>query len=122
MEEHCNIQYSFTIMMTVVTCNLVKVVCMLLVALQRPSDSLVTLEDALDSFLNEPDITTESCCPAGRREFENESNWHAAATQWKPKKRKWFRAATVKQWYISNLLQVFSAHNDSLASPGVTIS
>lgn len=58
-EEHCKLQCSLLIMCIVIGSNCVKIVCMALVLWCQSSKPLVTLGDAMESFLEKPDPSTE---------------------------------------------------------------
>ena len=60
--ERCKLQFSLAIMSIVIVCNLVKMMCMLLMLLHQRSKPLVTLGDAIESFLVKPDPTTNQGC------------------------------------------------------------
>ena len=69
LEEHCKVQFSVMIMIVVCLCNLAKTLVMGYVFWQQPVEPLVTLGDALRSFLNNPDPTTDGSCLAGEDRF-----------------------------------------------------
>ena len=68
-EEHCKVQFSVNIMIVVCLCNLGKMLVMGYVAWRRPPEPLVTLGDALQSFLDDPDQTTIGNCLAEQHRF-----------------------------------------------------
>ena len=67
--EHCKVQFSTTIMMTVCVCNLCKFIVISYIAWRRPPEPMLTLGDALQSFLKGPDQTTGGNCLAGEEHF-----------------------------------------------------
>ncbi|KAL6712992.1 hypothetical protein ACLMJK_009388 [Lecanora helva] len=70
-EEHCQLQYSLLIMIVVSICNAVKLGCMVRIAWRQDSEPLITLGDALVSFLNLPDKTTSGRCLASTDHLNN---------------------------------------------------
>ena len=49
--EKCKVQFSLKIMIVVICCNLVKACCMVIAVVRSREPTLVTLGDAIDSFL-----------------------------------------------------------------------
>ena len=71
-EEHCKLQFSAIIMVIVVVCNLIKLGCMGYVAWRQDPEPLITLGDAVESFLAREDTTTRGVCLAGEAYFRHE--------------------------------------------------
>ena len=69
-EERCKVQFSAEIMVVVIICNFCKLTIMGYVAWQRPLEPLVTVGDAVASFLDKPDRTTKSNCLVTKYRFE----------------------------------------------------
>lgn len=53
-------------MLVVIICNIVKLIVMLLTLLDRNNDYMVTIGDAIGSFLKAPDKTTSQLCTVSR--------------------------------------------------------
>ena len=104
-EENCRLQFSLTILILVIICNFVKAACMTLMVYQHDSEPLVTLGDAIASFLNEPDSATQGNCIATKNDFRK-SHWTAAANTWQPRQLRWFKNASLKRWLVCNILWV----------------
>jgi hypothetical protein len=104
MDEECELQFSLPIMIIVFTCNLVKTSCMMLVVFgYGQMQPLMTVGDAIASFLNEPDPATKSMCLADKSFFLKEG-WQARRIRWWPKRHRWFRAASLSRWMVCNVL------------------
>ena len=103
VEERCRLQFSVVIMCIVIGCNLVKTICMLLTLLYHRSQPLVTLGDAVSSFLENRDPTTENMCLANKTSFIN-GNWGFYPGTWQLHRHFWFSAASPKRWLICNIL------------------
>lgn len=105
MDERCMLQFSLPIMFVVIICNLIKLICMIYVLLKEKSPPLVTLGDAIVSFLNEPDPATSDICLADKQFFQKKA-WHdvAKTLTWKSERHRWFRAASMTRWFVCNVL------------------
>ena len=71
--ENCQLQFSLPIMIIVIICNLTKAVCMLLTLRHRFATPLLTLGDAVASFLKRPDTYTRNNCLSDRYSFSRRS-------------------------------------------------
>ena len=102
VEEHCKLQFSLAIMIVVIICNLIKTTCMSIIAWKQDPEPLVTLGDAIASFLDRPDVTTEGNCIVGKTRFSR--SWGLLLSRWHPQRLRWFRAASSKRWLVCNIL------------------
>jgi hypothetical protein len=103
IDEECKLQFSLYIMITVILCNLVKLVIMSLTIWKHLSPPLVTLGDAVSSFLEAPDKSTEGMCVITKADIL-EGAWKEQRT---PKahplvREFWFSAVSWKRWLICN--------------------
>ncbi|PUU76454.1 hypothetical protein B9Z19DRAFT_1194719 [Tuber borchii] len=101
----CKVQFSLGIMIAVICCNLVKACCMVMAVVRSREPTLVTLGDAVDSFLRIPDQTTMGICFADRRFIEKE--WmrgsRARPRQWKQKGvQRWWSSVSKTRWITCN--------------------
>jgi hypothetical protein len=100
-EEHCSIRYSLPIALIVVIFNFLKIVLFCAVAFTIHEDPLVTMGDAVSSFLKRPDDTTRDMCLMSRLDFENERTvWETGYGPrfYVAKVRRWSNAASKKRW------------------------
>ena len=104
VEEHCKLQFSLVVMIVVIICNLMKTICMSTIAWKQDPEPLVTLGDAIASFLDLPDVTTEGNCIAEKTWFKQGRTWGLHLSRWDPKRLRWFRAASQRRWIICNIL------------------
>ena len=105
--EHCKLQFSVAIMIVVIICNLIKTVCMTTILWKQDPEPLVTLGDAIASFLDRPDVTTRQNCMADRSRFETGEPgryWRLLLSRWDPRRFRWFRAASRRRWILCNML------------------
>lgn len=97
-------QFSQTILYIVIACNVLKIVLMVTI-LSRLSDvTIVTVGDAIMSFLQQADTTTRDCCLMSRRtidqvwkrpELRNNQRYETK------KRQSWFTAVSGRRWGLS---------------------
>lgn len=104
--EQCKLQFSSTIMIVVILCNLIKTVCMAVIALKWSGQPLVTIGDAIASFLDSPDSTTEGSCLCPQTYFQTYKKWTRRSAKWRGEPKRWFCAATTNKWNICYSLYV----------------
>ncbi|PUU81081.1 hypothetical protein B9Z19DRAFT_1168396 [Tuber borchii] len=71
-KEKCKVQFSPGIMMAVISCSLIKACSMIMTVVRSREPPLVTLGNAIDSFLRIPDSTPIGICFADRRFIERD--------------------------------------------------
>lgn len=140
--RHCKLQFSQGILITVILMNLAKATTMIWTLVFQKSFTLVTIGDAITSFLSTPDRLTVSRCLMTKKDVgDGPLRWGQQANdgdepigQPLPKvfngsfKQTWFHAASVSRWsttvalifitLISTgaLLAIGTAPSDRLAS------
>jgi len=60
--ESCTLNFSLTLGLIVVTCNATKFICMAMTIWRHREPALITIGDAIQSFLDRPDETTSGKC------------------------------------------------------------
>ncbi|KAH7071546.1 hypothetical protein BKA63DRAFT_535404 [Paraphoma chrysanthemicola] len=107
---HCKLQFSLPIAVTVILSNLVKAVCMAITLFVfKDHAALVTVGDAVASYLERPDDETTNRCLYSRHEVEadwnrKDSNGDRAprvqpkTMKYKPKRRLWAMGASQERW------------------------
>ncbi|KAG0126957.1 hypothetical protein HOY82DRAFT_523938 [Tuber indicum] len=103
--EKCKLQFSLGIMIVVIFCNLVKACSMITAVVRSREPTLVTLGDAVDSFLRIPDPTTTGMCFADRQFVKREwrHGWRTGPTQWKQMEgRRWWTSVSKTRWVTCN--------------------
>lgn len=131
-EESCELHFSFAIVIAALACNLIKVLCMGLVALMPSSTPLLTLGDIIASFLTERDPTTANNCLLSRYRFQRRNSrsslacicsdeatakgssninsqyqkrgWDEVVRARKTKSRFWFNALSRGRWLLCSVL------------------
>lgn len=103
VQEHCQVQFSVAIMAVIIACNVVKIITVGYIAWTRPLN-LVTLGDAVASFLDKADKTTKGNCLASKARFLKFRDWEPTPLQWEPVARYWFHAVSKRRWLVCNIL------------------
>ena len=62
MKQECKLQIAVPVLVIVIVCNLIKLITILLLIFKYPLRPLATTGDAVLSFLERPDSTTEGMC------------------------------------------------------------
>lgn len=107
----CKVQFSLTILYWVIATNVAKIILMTITLWRLNEQTLVTIGDAVKSFLREPDPSTEDCCLMSRRNIKTVWNVPEARLnqRFEPgKRRPWFSACSLRRWLFSMFLYVGS--------------
>lgn len=107
VEEKCKLSFSVGIMIVVIVANATKSAIMIFTFLRLKGPTLVTIGDAVASFLEIPDPTTAGLCLSTRKSIKKESLGQARnsnSTQWFPKRHLWYHAASKTRWLSCNIL------------------
>ncbi|KAK5124153.1 hypothetical protein LTR85_001856 [Meristemomyces frigidus] len=112
--SHCKLQFSLHILFTVIAMNACKTISMFLTLWRRKDATLVTVGDAMSSFLDIPDELTKGRClmakvdvDKGPLRWRSRGASHTPNTQplpityYAPLRRRWFAAASIKRWCIT---------------------
>ena len=111
VEEHCQVQFSGAIMIVVTVCNLCKMIIMVYIAVEKPSEPLVTVGDALASFLDQPDPTTIGMCLAAKSHFEKATPpgsdsgqifrpWGEEKLRYDFRTSYWYETVSMRRWTL----------------------
>ena len=130
VREHCKLQLSITMMVIVIICNFIKLCCTSWIVWKQDTEPLVTLGDAIASFLSRPDATTIKTCLADKDQFQGPelvkrlvdgkvrelrkrrgadlqeacSTWKARPQFWISEHRNWFSTASKCRWVVCTCL------------------
>ena len=102
-EEHCTVRMNVNIMIIVIVANALKVGAMLLTLWTQRQDPLVTVGDAIKSFLKINDPATTNRCLASKNDFLR-SHWLIEPKTWHRRRPYWFQSASKMRWIICNAL------------------
>jgi hypothetical protein len=102
-EQHCKLQFSPQIAWTVVAFNLIKVIVLIFVALGIRESPLLTIGDALASFLTYADETTKGICLMGKKNITWWYRGNQMASVLSPQpfdgtRQRWMSAVSVRRW------------------------
>ena len=106
-QNQCSVGFSTYIMGIVIAMNALKCGFVFFVHWKSGKfGAIVTLGDAIASFLQEPDHHTEHMCLTTKRTFMGKAAWLPQALQWQPKKTRWIGATTKRRFWITIGVQV----------------
>ena len=110
--QHCKLQYSFPLAMLVIVLNIVKVSVSLYIWLGISEAPLLTIGDAITSFLCRPDPYTRTGSLLAGAEVRSIDRSTSATLKQKllqgpkidGKRKRWGSAASVRMWIFSVIL------------------
>lgn len=114
--QHCKLQFSLPIVIVVLVMNVVKMLLMIYTIFGLDDTPLLTIGDAIASFLDRADPTTKYCCLMSKFEIkENPLYWHYLQVQskyppakaWTASRVRWSRAVSRTRWWVCGSLSVF---------------
>lgn len=117
-QPRCKLQFSIQILATVIVMNVCKFICMFLTLWRQRAATLVTIGDAMSSFLDQPDSLTKNRCLMGRIDLNRGPlHWKTFSkdgtttrrpntnpervTFRAPLRRRWFAAASIRRWCLT---------------------
>jgi hypothetical protein len=102
VDEQCKLFFNLPLTIAVIACNFLKLISMILVARISRAPTLVTIGDAVASFLDEPDTTTAGMCMLGKAQIRK--RWRregpVAPAMWTRERKCWYQAASVARWSV----------------------
>ncbi|KAL1629800.1 hypothetical protein SLS56_005196 [Neofusicoccum ribis] len=104
VDPKCRLNFNLPVLVIVIVFNAIKVVCICFVARRMRDQPMITLGDAVASFLRSPDAATKGMCLATRAHFQRSSkgpDWSQAIESpmtYKPQKMRWMRTASIRHW------------------------
>lgn len=102
----CHLHFAFPLILVVIGFNILKVIGVAYVCFRLPEDPLVTIGDAIQSFITKPDPYTKGMCLGTKDTIERyvaHGNSPPPA-RYRHKGQRWYRAATYKQWTFVMIL------------------
>ncbi|KAI9163671.1 hypothetical protein HJFPF1_05293 [Paramyrothecium foliicola] len=103
-EESCRLEYSPVMLGIICAANLLKALMITLLFLtHRNSSPLLTLGDAITSFLNRSDATTASRCTWTKHDFKTERRWNEPVTPrpLKAVRRRYGAVPSRLRWFLT---------------------
>lgn len=101
----CRLEFSAPVMIAVICCNLVKLFCMTFTIWRCKEFTMVTLGDAVASFLERPDRYTKGLCTLTKKEIEDGA-WpdDPAPKRWSDRRNFRLEAIGLRRYLLSNAL------------------
>lgn len=104
----CSVEFSTTIMGFVVLGNVLKVACMVYVILRVQHDPLVTVGDAIASFLSKNDAMTQGRCLLSKKDAQKKSYMKLygsdGSEQWQGHRNRWVSSVGWIRWSFLTVL------------------
>ncbi|KAJ5186044.1 hypothetical protein N7472_010884 [Penicillium cf. griseofulvum] len=133
-EEKCQLLFSPTFSLVVLVCTTVKVACIVFVACRERTHRLLTVGDAISSFLSAPDPLTTGYCTSSKSDWIRRSRrpdgtaehrYEGVAQQrLNTRIRRWWQAAAISQSFsclgVAGFLLHYGLQDTRLGSVGGT--
>ena len=100
--ERYKLYFGLPSMLTVVACNFVKCLCMVLTLWWQRSPPLVTLGDAVESFLQNTDLSTKDMCLAYRA-HSAQRPWEKSTIPFVKDSWSWNSSTSFSCWITCNM-------------------
>ncbi|KAE9399621.1 hypothetical protein BT96DRAFT_820335 [Gymnopus androsaceus JB14] len=102
----CQLQFNLPLLIIVIFFNIVKVICMVIVATKMKDHPLVTVGDAIASFMDHPQPHTKEMCLVSQNHFKDHNKGQHPASeslpiQYNPQRVKWMNIASWQHWKIT---------------------
>lgn len=98
----CRLQFAVPIMVVVLSCNFFKLLCMTITIWKCSEFSMVTLGDAVSSFLERPDSSTNGMCIVTKKEIESGAWTRRQPKRWEDRRSFHLEAVGLRRWILSN--------------------
>lgn len=97
----CTLTLNGSLLGVVTILNLISVLALALALIRRPSfDPLVTLGDAIASFLTRPDSTTRGACLLTKDDVRTRDWKIDGARRWAPEGHRWGQSPSAARWIV----------------------
>ena len=99
IEPQCEVTFNVFMLLIAVICNALKAAVFILVLFLPGFRPLITVGDAIASFLTQPDVVTTR---VGAPAIANDGSWTplVLSKAWKPQRCHWFCGASLRQWLL----------------------
>ena len=104
LEQTCDVNLNGSLLGVVVLLNLLSIIAITTLLFCRSYKPLVSLGDALSSFLQRPDHTTSGSCLMTKPDAQEERWGLRQAKFWVPRNHSWFRTPSVPRWCATTFL------------------
>lgn len=101
--EICKVNSSLYLMIIVIVCNIAKLAAMLITLFKHKESSLVTIGDAVSSFMDTPDEVTVDACLISKGDVASGTFWTETThvRTWKRQSAFYFSVVSGKRWWSS---------------------
>ena len=107
IQGFCKTQVSNVLFLVVFLCCLGKsVFATVTVVYLWHSQPISTIGDAVQSFIQNPDVNTEGMCTFGWQDFRKKTNWTATIRKWKSHKTRCAKAVPLGYWLVVYIYSV----------------
>ncbi|CAG8898638.1 unnamed protein product [Penicillium egyptiacum] len=109
--QYCKLQYSLPLTIIVIGFNIVKTTVLLYIWLGIPDAPILTIGDAVASFLHRPDPYTQSCCLLTNSKVKSHDQF---LPEWRrpdafiKRRRIWGSAVSARRWIFSIVLWILA--------------
>jgi hypothetical protein len=121
VEQHCKLRFSISLASIVITINVIKVIILMIAAFGMKETPILTMGDAVSSFLTKPDVETKEMCLTTKYDISrSRGNWDKRLTTFQQKRDRWFRSVGLRRWTFSMSLLVHPkriSHNSNYPVP-----
>lgn len=109
VEPRCSLYASLPIFYAISGCNLVKLLIMLFVAFGLREAPLITIGDAVASFLDSPDSTTQNLCLLSKKAVTTKKIWEPNRAFIQPLAAqeecyRWSSAVSTRRWVLGTII------------------
>lgn len=105
VEQHCKLRFSTAAAAIVIAINAVKVVFIGVCAFGMREKPLLTMGDAVASFLENPDSETKDMCLASKSDIVRwRKTWGSRLMTFRAVRRRWYSAASSRRWAWNMML------------------
>ncbi|KAF2023861.1 hypothetical protein EK21DRAFT_118353 [Setomelanomma holmii] len=109
LPQRCQVQFSQTILYVVIVCNVIKLGLMVFILWRLDEETVVTVGDAVQSFIKQPDTSTSDCCLMSR--YDVDKLWakpdnRNSQRYTLERRRAWASAVSGRRWSLSLILYI----------------
>lgn len=108
-EQACDVNLNGSLLGVIVLLNLVTIIVTAGILFRRSFQPLVSLGDALSSFLQRPDLTTSGSCLMTKAEVRQGRWGLREARFWVPRHHSWFATPSIPRWCLTVFVWVAPA-------------
>lgn len=114
IDEKCQLVFNLPICLAVIFCNAAKVFCMFLTAHDERREVLLTVGDAVSSFMDKPDTMTEGNCLLSKSDI---MKFPQSSTTLQPGKKRRMKSVSIPYWVGTISLYVHLIRLTFLVAP-----